>query len=91
LDLADTASAKKAVELAHDLQPDIVVLDIHLPDGNGLALVKEVHQACPQSRLIVYSLHDYANYMNLLSMTGVSKFIPKLAPLEDLIQAIRFP
>ena len=89
--VADTASGAKALGLIQDLQPDVVVVDLELAEGNGLALVKDIYQAAPQSRIIVFSLRDYAPYIDLLATMGISKFISKLDPIDDLIRAIRFP
>ena len=89
--VADAASAVKTLELVRDLQPDVVVLDLELTEGKGLVLAKNIHQASSQSRIIVFSLTDYAPYIDLFSTAGVSKFISKLDPIDDLIHAIRFP
>lgn len=89
--VADTAFGAQAVELVGNLQPSVVVLDLALADGNGLDFAKDIQHACPQVRIIVFSLRDYAAYSDVLATLGIRKFISKLDPIEDLIQAIRFP
>ena len=87
--VADTAFRAEVVSLVRELQPDVVILDIALADGNSLAVISDIHAARANTRIIVFSLHDYASYLELPALKGISKFISKQAPIDELIQAIR--
>ena len=87
--VGEAASGEQALVLIRDLQPDVVILDMQLADGSCLDRIKHMHEACLQACIIVYSIQDYAPYSDVLATLGVSKFISKLAPMQELLQAIR--
>jgi DNA-binding NarL/FixJ family response regulator len=57
---ADTAG--QALDLVAARKPDLVLLDISLPDRNGLELIKDIHVFCPEVLILVVSMHDETLY-----------------------------
>jgi DNA-binding NarL/FixJ family response regulator len=71
------------------LRPDALLLDVSLPDGDGLALVPELQRACPEMQILVLtSLADESTLMRAIE-AGVSGFVGKHRPVSEVFAAIR--
>ncbi len=82
------ACAAAREQLTHAC-PDVLLLDIILPDGDGLELVPEVNQMCPDTHILVLTtLADEKTLMRAME-TGVNGFVPKNRPLSGVFTAIR--
>ena len=78
-----------ARDLIRGKTPDVLLLDVGLPDGNGLDLVDYVKKVSPRTQIVVLtSLTDEATLMRAIDC-GVSGFISKSSPLTELLSAIR--
>jgi DNA-binding NarL/FixJ family response regulator len=86
--VGDVAGGKAAVAAAADLKPDVVLLDIRMPDTDGLAALKEIRQAAPESRVVMLSTYDNPTYIARSVALGASDYVLKGAPRHDLIAAI---
>jgi DNA-binding NarL/FixJ family response regulator len=87
--LGETASGEEAVHLAAQLQPDLVVMDLALPDLDGLAATRQVLQNSTHTHVIVVSMyHDDAALSRALE-AGAHGYVPKDAAPEHLMAAIR--
>lgn len=84
---ADTAG--QALDLAAAKKPDLALLDISLPDKNGLELIKDVHVLCPEVLILVVSMHDEALYAERVLRAGARGYIMKQEGGRKLIEAIR--
>jgi two-component system response regulator NreC len=85
----DAADGKTGRDLCREIQPDIVLLDLDLPDGDGLDLITELRESSPRSKIIVITSHsdDYAIHRCLES--GVAAFVDKCSqPIEVVSEAI---
>jgi DNA-binding NarL/FixJ family response regulator len=83
---ADTAA--DAMRLIEERNPDVVLLDIRLREGSGIDVARAVQrQRCP-SRILVVSSYDYEQYVTALTRAGVSGYILKDTPPEELIRAV---
>ena len=69
--------------------PDVVVVDISLPDGHGLDLVKTLRERRPEIRSVVFSMYDETIYAERAIRAGAFGYLMKTEPLEELIRAIR--
>jgi DNA-binding NarL/FixJ family response regulator len=84
---ADTLAACRA--LLASRCPQVIVLDVDLPDGDGLAFIPAIRQACPAAAILVLtSLSDRATLSRAVD-SGVNGFVPKRRPLSELTAAIR--
>src|SRR4030095_13198392 len=54
----EAGSGAEAVRLAKECEPDVVVLDVSMPDGTGLEVIADVRRAAPQARVLILSVHD---------------------------------
>src|SRR5580700_1008599 len=82
----DVASAR---ELCRREQPALVVLDLALPRGNGLALLPELRAMSPHTRVIIFSGNLRAASIRSALLSGAHGLVEKTAPLEEFEQALR--
>ncbi|MEO8306542.1 MAG: response regulator transcription factor [Pseudomonadota bacterium] len=71
------------------LQPDAIVVDLSLEEGDGFNVVRDVHAHFPQIRILVLSMHDELIYAQRLLAEGASGYIMKQAAAAQLINALR--
>ena len=90
LDLVgEAASFAEAVALAQRAEPDVAVLDVRLPDGNGVELCRELRSQHPQLRcLMLTSFDDHEALMDAI-LAGASGFVLKGVVSEELLSALR--
>ncbi len=85
--LADTG--KKAVELTEELKPDLVIMDISMPDLNGVEATIQIVSQCPEVKIIALSMNASRQYIKKMLEAGVSAYLTKDCSLDELIEAIR--
>ena len=87
--VAECQSAGGTLAMLAAARPDVVTVDVALPDGDGLMLAREVRDAYPGLGIVMLtSKHDDDILFRALE-TGVSAFVPKTAPLDEVLAAIR--
>ena len=88
--LGEGKNGIQAIDLCRDLQPDILILDISMPEMSGLEAIPQIRQAAPQSRIIVFSHHFHQSYVEKALRDGAMGFVLK-QPDESakLIQVIK--
>lgn len=79
-------NARRAVR---ELNPDVVVVDLSLQDGDGLELVRAVHAHHPDTPMLVLSMHDESIYAERMLAEGASGYIMKQAAADQLLTALR--
>lgn len=87
--IAEASSGEKAVLMAEIHKPDIVVMDITLPDISGIEATRRIKQAQPDIAVIALTIHEDEQYFFEMLQAGASGYVPKNAAPEDLIHAIR--
>lgn len=78
----------EAVRLAADLQPDVAVVDVNMPEGGGWAAARGLREVCPCIRLVAYSAFDDALVTHTMVSAGMSAFVIKGSNVELLLAAI---
>lgn len=78
-----------AIRLAEDLQPDIVLIDINMPNINGVTAAEDVVAVSPKSRVIILSIHDDEGYVYRTLRNGASGYLLKDMGTTDLVDAVR--
>jgi len=81
-------SARAALALAETHQPDVVMMDINMPDLSGLDAVELFRERFPQARLLMLSMHDSREYISTAVMYGASGYILKDVSTSEIIAAI---
>ncbi len=85
----EAASAQEALQCIQQRVCDIVLLDIDLPDQNGLEVLKQVLALQPTARVLMLSVHAEAQYAVRALRAGAAGYLPKDSAPEELVGAIR--
>lgn len=89
LEVVGTAStAAEALRLATELEPDVVVLDLRLPDGNGVQVARALGHRCPALRVLVLTAHDHPQYVRAARRVVVAGFLLKETAASRVLEAL---
>jgi DNA-binding NarL/FixJ family response regulator len=78
-----------AIELITERRPDVVLLDVHMPNGGGLAVLESVSKSCPETQVLVLSVSDAAEDVIALIRAGARGYVTKNISGPDLVDAVR--
>ncbi|MCI0461072.1 MAG: response regulator transcription factor [Gemmataceae bacterium] len=87
--LGEAANGLQAVRLAERHQPDVIVMDLMMPDLNGIEASRQVTRRSPSTRVLVLSMHSDVAYAAEAVRAGATGYVLKEACAEELVQAIR--
>jgi hemolysin D len=87
--IGSTDSGKTALALVSKLKPDIALIDIEMPDIDGVTLARTIGQQCPHTKVLVLSSHDDESYIRETLAVGVRGYLLKGTPASEIIHAIR--
>jgi DNA-binding NarL/FixJ family response regulator len=87
--VGEAVSGLGALKLIRDKRPDVAVLDISMPEINGIMLSRRLTGEMPDLRLLVLTLHEDRAYLNQALEAGVRGYVLKRSAVENLVQAIR--
>lgn len=82
-------SADEAVDAISQERPDLVVLDLGLPDGGGLPLIEHLSSVSPGTRIVVLSMHDGEPYVSEALRRGARGYVTKGVAPEELVAGLR--
>lgn len=87
--VAEASNGREAVARARELQPDVVLMDISLPDLDGFEATQQIKRALPQTAVLALTMHESDEYFFRMLQAGASGYVPKKAAPTDLVSAIR--
>lgn len=87
--VGDVADGRAAIEQATHLRPDLIIMDISMPDMNGIEATKALQRVCPDVKIVALSVHEDASYVRELLGAGASGYVIKRTAPAVLLQAIR--
>ncbi|MCP5268327.1 MAG: response regulator transcription factor [Zoogloeaceae bacterium] len=87
--VGEAATGAEALRLAAELNPDLVLLDIGLPDINGLEVAEKLGEVAPHARALMLSMYDNREYVISALRAGASGYVLKDATSKEIIAAIR--
>jgi DNA-binding NarL/FixJ family response regulator len=87
--VGEAASGLAALKVIREQRPDVAVLDISMPELNGIALSRRLVGELPALRVLVLTLHEDRAYLNQALEAGVRGYVLKRSAVENLVQAIR--
>jgi len=87
--VAEAGCGADAVRLAQSLDPDVVVLDLQLPDMDGVAVLREIKKSASRSAVLVVSMHDDPAMVRKAMRAGASGYLLKGVTRKDLLGALR--
>ena len=87
--VGEAGSAAEAVEVATSARPDVFVMDLGLPDRNGIAATADICAVSPETRVLVLTVHDDVAYLRRAFDAGATGYLVKEAADVELVQAVR--
>lgn len=87
--VGEAGDGRSALDKARDCEADIVVMDISMPEMNGVQTTHALKTACPDIKVVALSVHEETSYLRQLLDAGASGYVLKRAAAEELIHALR--
>ena len=87
--VGEAANGREAVELAEQLKPDVVVMDVAMPELNGIEATRRVVGSFPHTRVIALSMHKDSVYVREVLRAGARGYLLKDSGAGDLVSAVR--
>ncbi len=78
----------EAVKLARDRQPDVILMDVNMPDMDGITATHAVMRECPNTQVIILTVQDDVDYMRRAMQAGARDFLTKPPVIDELIAAV---
>ncbi len=82
-------SGKEGIQLAQELDPDVVLMDINMPDIDGITATENIRRKSPHIQVVILSVQNDQNYMRRAMLAGARDFLTKPPMGDELISAIR--
>lgn len=87
--IAEADNGAEAVQYAQQHAPDLAVIDIRMPVMNGLDAARQIRQTMPQTRVLILSMHDDAEYVLQSVDSGASGYLLKGSSKDEFLKAVR--
>ncbi len=87
--IGEAGDGRTAVKSARELLPDVVVMDVSMPEMNGLKATAEIKEICPHIKILTLTRHTDDGYLQALLRAGASGYVLKQSAAAELIHAIR--
>jgi two-component system response regulator NreC len=87
--VGEADNGRAALLKARELQPDVVVMDVSMPELNGIQATERMRGCCQQTKVLVLTGYDDNGYLRQLLEAGASGYVLKRAAAEELVKAIR--
>jgi RNA polymerase sigma factor (sigma-70 family) len=87
--VGQAGNGREALAAVKSARPDVVMLDIKMPEAGGLEVLQSIQQACPKARVIVFTMYENPAYVNAAIRAGASGYVLKSVSREELLEAIR--
>lgn len=87
--VGEATTGLAALKMIRETQPDVAVVDVSMPELNGVALSRRLTAECPSVRLLMLTLHEDRAYLKQAFEAGVRGYVLKRSAAENLIHAIR--
>ena len=86
--IAQCGSGEEAIELAKELRPNVVIMDINLPGIDGFNATVQIRKYSPGSKILAVSLHDLPVYARKMLQSGASGYVTKNSSQEEMFKAV---
>ncbi|MFV2052636.1 response regulator [Aliiroseovarius sp. YM-037] len=82
------SNGQDAIDRVEELAPDVILLDLNMPIVNGLTATEMILERCPDTRILILSMHDSSEYISTALSHGARGYILKDVPTDEIKQAI---
>jgi DNA-binding NarL/FixJ family response regulator len=87
--VGEAINGQAVIDKALELEPDIIIMDIAMPQLNGIEAAKRVRKSLPHCKILILSMYSHEHYIHQLLETGISGYLLKDSSGQDIIRAIR--
>lgn len=87
--VGEAEDGNNAIKMVKDLCPDVVIMDITMPNLNGIDAVKQIKKSIPETKVIILTMHTREQYIRQALREGASGYLLKESTQEELVNAIR--
>jgi len=87
--VGEAGTGHEALKLVKELQPNMVLMDIGLPDLSGIEVTRQIKQQWPAVAIVALTIHEDEEYFFKMLQAGVSGYVPKRAAPEELLTALQ--
>ena len=87
--VGEASNGRDAISLAGRLMPNLVMMDLHMPDTNGIEAITEIHQRNPDIRILVLTFQKSDDYVHAAMRAGAHGYVLKDDPTAEILTAIR--
>jgi DNA-binding NarL/FixJ family response regulator len=87
--IAEVGDGQRAIEIARDKRPNIVLLDINMAPLNGFDILKMIRKLSPGSKVIAVSMHSQPSYAKKMLRLGARGYVTKNSPRQEMLDAVR--
>jgi DNA-binding NarL/FixJ family response regulator len=87
--VGEATTGQEAVELCEQLKPDLALLDVRMPDLDGLAATRVIRQSCPDTRILIVTTHENPDYLLEALRAGATGYLLKDISRHELLATIR--
>lgn len=87
--VGEAGNGRDAWQLAKELEPDVVVMDVSMPEMNGAEATERLRRDCPHVKVLALTIYEDKSYLRVLLKAGATGYVLKRAVTEDLVHAVR--
>jgi DNA-binding NarL/FixJ family response regulator len=86
--VGEAGNGKEAVALAKALKPDVVLLDLSLPDQSGVEVTRQIRTSLPDTRIVIVSMHSRVEFITEAFQAGATGYVVKESATEKLVEGL---
>ena len=87
--IGEASNGREVIGLAQHLQPDVIVMDIAMPELNGIEAARQIRAACPSTRIIILSMHSTSEHVFRALQAGATGYLLKESAGAEVVDAVR--
>ena len=84
----EAVDGREAIEKAQELRPDAIIMDISMPNVNGLEASREIRRILPHAKIVILSQHNFAEMKRQAFAAGADEYVEKSAVSSELVAAL---